>query len=237
MNKEQFIIELSKLNVKITEQQLEQLNEYYNILVTENKLYNLTAITKEEDVYLKHFLDSISIVRIIILDNQSLCDIGTGAGFPGIVLKIMFSNLKVTLVEANKKKCKFLEKVINILNLKDITVINERAEIYAINNREKYDIVTARAVAPLKHLLEYSIPLVKVNGLYIAMKGNCEEEILEIKNYYNILNIELVKLINFKLPIENSERTLISFIKQAKTDIKYPRKYSEIKKQKLDVKK
>ena len=108
MNKEVFIKELEKLNIRINNQQLEQLEKYYEILVTENKKYNLTAITNKEDVYLKHFYDSLTITKIIKLDSQSLCDIGTGAGFPGIVLKIMFPNLKVTLIESNGKKCNFL---------------------------------------------------------------------------------------------------------------------------------
>jgi 16S rRNA (guanine527-N7)-methyltransferase len=112
MNKEQFIIEVSKLNIKLTDTMLEQLDKYYEILVSENSKYNLTAITDKAAVYLKHFYDSLTLSKIIELDNQSLCDIGTGAGFPGMVLKIVFPNLKVTLVDATLKKCKFLEMVI-----------------------------------------------------------------------------------------------------------------------------
>ena len=169
MNKELFINELKKINISLTDTMLEQLDTYYELLVTENKKYNLTSITDKGQVYLKHFYDSLTLSESIELDNQSLCDIGTGAGFPGMVLKIAFPNLNVTLVDATEKKCKFLKMVIDKLNLKGIEVINARAEEYSKEKREIYDIVTSRAVAPLKHLLEYSIPLVKVNGIYIAM--------------------------------------------------------------------
>lgn len=233
MNKEEFLTELHKLNVILTDNQLEQLEQYYEILVEENKKYNLTSITKKEDVYLKHFYDSLTISKIINLSNQSLCDIGTGAGFPGIVLKIAFPNLKVTLVDSTSKKCKFLKMVILKLNLTSIKVINERAEIFSKNIREKYDIVTSRAVAPLKHLLEYSIPLVKVNGYYIAMKSDISTEIIDIKNYEEKLKITECDKISFKLPKENSLRTLIKYQKKSKTDIKYPRKYTDIKKKSL----
>lgn len=233
MNKEKFIEELLKLNIQINDIQLEKLEKYYEILERENKLYNLTAITEKESVFLKHFYDSLTIVKIIDLNDESLCDLGTGAGFPGMVLKIIFPNLKVTLIDAALKKCNFLEKVIKELNLENIKVINARVEEYAKIEREKYDIVTARAVAPLKHLLEYGIPLLKVNGIFVAMKGNINEELDGIENYENKLKIKQNKKINFQLPIESSNRTLISFIKLEKTDIKYPRKYSEIKKKSL----
>ena len=233
MNKQKFIEELLKLNIKISDIQLEKLEKYCEILERENKLYNLTAITEKESVFLKHFYDSLTIVKIIDLNNESLCDLGTGAGFPGMVLKIVFPNLQVTLIDATLKKCNFLKKVIKELKLENINVINARVEEYAKVEREKYDIVTARAVAPLKHLLEYGIPLLKVNGTFIAMKGNINEELDNIDNYLDKLKIKQDKRINFQLPIEKSYRTLISFKKQEKTDYKYPRKYSEIKKKSL----
>lgn len=230
MNKEIFIKEVSKLNINLTDIMLNQLEEYYHILVEENEKYNLTAITNKEDVYLKHFYDSLTLSKIIELDSQSLCDIGTGAGFPGLVLKIVFPNLKVTLVDATQKKCNFLNMVINKLNLKDIEVVNARAEIYSKEVREKYDIVTSRAVAPLKHLLEYSIPLVKVNGNYIAMKSDITKELANISNYENKLNLSKPKILTFTLPFEDSVRTLIKYQKKEKTNLKYPRRYNEIKK-------
>lgn len=233
MNKEKFIEELLKLHIEISDIQLEKLEKYYEILERENKLYNLTAIIEKESVFLKHFYDSLTIVKIIDLNNESLCDLGTGAGFPGMVLKIIFPNLKVTLIDATLKKCNFLEKVIKELKLENIKVINARVEEYAKIEREKYDIVTARAVAPLKHLLEYGVPLLKVNGTFVAMKGNINEELNGIENYENKLKIKQNKRIDFQLPIENSNRTLISFIKLEVTNNKYPRKYTEIKKKSL----
>ena len=233
MNKEEFLKELHKINIKITNKQLEQLEQYYNILVEENKKYNLTSITNKEEVYLKHFYDSLTINKIIDLTNQSLCDIGTGAGFPGLVLKIVFPSLNITLVDSTVKKCNFLKMVISKLNLKDINITNERAEIYSKEVREKYDIVTSRAVAPLKHLLEYSIPLVKVNGYYIAMKSDISKEIEGINTYEEKLNIKEEDKIIFELPKENSLRTLIKYKKIEKTSLKFPRKYNEIKKKNL----
>ena len=233
MNKKEFINALKELNISITPLQLEKLDIYYNLLIEENKKYNLTAITNKEDVYLKHFYDSLTLTKIITLSNQHICDIGTGAGFPGIVLKIIFPDLKVTLLDSTEKKCKFLKLIISKLNLNNIDVINERAEIYSKTTREKYDIVTSRAVAPLKHLLEYSIPLVKVNGYYIAMKGDISKEIVGIDIYEKKLDIKEVKRLSFELPKENSIRTLIKYQKIAKTNIKYPRRYTEIKKKEI----
>lgn len=233
MNKELFIKEIKKLNIILTDNQLQQLEIYYNLLIEENKKYNLTSITNKEDVYLKHFYDSLTITKIIDLSNESICDIGTGAGFPGLVLKIVFPKLKVTLLDSTQKKCNFLNLVIEKLNLKDIEVINDRAENYSKKVREKYDIVTSRAVAPLKHLLEYSIPLIKVKGYYIAMKSDVTEETKNMKNYYKLLDINEEDRIVFKLPIENSLRTLIKYQKNSITNLKYPRKYNEIKKKNL----
>ena len=233
MNKEIFLEELKKINITLTNDKLDKLQKYYEILITENQKYNLTAIIKQEDVYLKHFYDSLTLTKIVDLNTQSLCDIGTGAGFPGIVLKIVYPTLKVTLLDSTEKKCKFLQKVIDSLELKDIEVINERAEIFSKENREKYDIVTSRAVAPLKHLLEYSIPLVKVNGFYIAMKGEITKETENIEIYYKKLDIIEDKILTFQLPFEKSTRTLIRYQKLKKTNQKYPRKYKEIKNKSL----
>ena len=233
MNKEMFLEELKKINIKLTNDKLDKLQKYYEILITENQKYNLTAITKQEAVYLKHFYDSLTLTKIVDLNTQSLCDIGTGAGFPGIVLKIVYPTLKITLLDSTEKKCKFLQKVIDSLELKDIEVINERAEIFSKENREKYDIVTSRAVAPLKHLLEYSIPLVKVNGFYIAMKGEITKETENIEIYYKKLDIIEDKILTFQLPFEKSTRTLIRYQKLKETNKKYPRKYKDIKNKSL----
>ncbi len=230
MNKEEFIRELAKLNINITDKQLKQLDIYYHFLVDENEKYNLTNITKETDVYLKHFYDSLTIVKSISLSNQYICDVGTGAGFPGMVLKIIFPNIKIDLLDATAKKCSFLNQLINKLELKNINVINDRAELYSRENREKYDIVTSRAVAPLKHLLEYSVPMLKIDGKFIALKSNITDELQNIDNYYKKLFLKNEKIIEFKLPNELSNRTIYEVSKTKSTSLIYPRPYSQIKK-------
>lgn len=232
MNLNMFLEELKKLNLEPTELQLNQLHKYFELLVEYNKVMNLTGITEEEDVYLKHFYDSITLVRTVDLSSvNSLCDIGTGAGFPGMVLKIMYPELNVTLVDSLNKRIEFLKIVIKELGLNKIEAIHARAEEYANDNREKFDIVTARAVASLNVLLEYSIPLVKVDGYFIAMKGKMEEE--DSSNALKLLSSKIDFVDNFLLPIENSTRTLIKIKKEVKTSKKYPRKFAEIKKKPL----
>ena len=190
MNKDTFIKELNKLGLNLTPEQLNSLETYCSFLLEYNSHTNLTAIKEEEQVYLKHFYDSLTLIKAINLNNQYLCDIGTGAGFPGMVLKIFFPNLKIDLIDATNKKCHFLNMVIEKLNLENISVINARAEEYSKDNQEKYDIVTSRAVAPLKHLLEYSIPLLKINGTFIALKSNIDEETKNIENYHKKLFLQ-----------------------------------------------
>lgn len=233
MNKEEFKKYLLKLDINLNKQKENKLDKYYQILKEENTKYNLTRIIKEEDVYLKHFYDSLTINKIIKIKAQSICDLGSGAGFPGLVLAICYPNAQITLIESNAKKCHFLNLITEKLNLNNVLIINARIEEYAIKNREKFDIVTARAVAPLKHLLEYGIPLVKKEGYFIAMKANIINEEININNYYQKLNIKEVNRIVFNLPIEESIRTLIKYQKQKETNLKYPRKYSEIKKKEI----
>ena len=226
MNQDKFILELSKLNINITELQLKQLERYYELLVEYNKVMNLTGITIKEEVYLKHFYDSLTIVKVIDLNNyKTLCDVGTGAGFPGLVLKILYPNLKVTLLDSLNKRLNFLNVVIKELNLKDIETVHTRAEEY----NKQFDITVARAVAPLNILLEYCIPLTKVNGYFIAMKGKNEEA----NNALLKLDSEIIETNSFLLPIENSDRTIIKIKKLKETNKKFPRKYSEIKKKPL----
>lgn len=233
MSQNKFIEEINKLGIKLNKNQLEQLEKYYKMLVKYNKFMNLTGITEYEQVFLKHFYDSLTIMKVIDLNKeQSLCDIGTGAGFPGLVLKICFPNLKVTLLDSLNKRIEFLNKVISELNLKNIEVIHTRAEEYAINHRNEFDITTARAVAHLSVLLEYAIPMTKVGKYFIAMKANVEEELKEIDNSLNQLKTSLIKIEEFKLPLENSQRTIIKFEKQ-RDNKNYPRKNSEIKKNRL----
>lgn len=233
MNQSSFLEELKKINIDITEEQLKQLEMYYELLVEWNEKINLTAITEKEEVYLKHFYDSLTLSKAIDLNQElTLCDIGTGAGFPGIPLKIVFPKLKVTLIDALDKRIKFLDEVINKLGLENIETIHARAEEYGVKNREVYDIVTARAVSNMQMLLEYTVPLVKKNGYFIAMKSNCDEELELAKNAIEKLNLSY-NTIKFQLPFELSNRTLVSFLKQEITNKKYPRKFSEMKKRPL----
>lgn len=233
MTKEEFIQELKKININISCDILIKLDKYYHLLITENEKYNLTNITEESSVYLKHFYDSLTITKAINLDNQKILDVGSGAGFPGLVLKIVFPNIKIDLLDSTAKRCNFLKQVIEELSLNDINVINARAEVYAKENREKYDIVTSRAVAPLKHLLEYSIPMLKINGYFIALKSNLTDELININNYYKKLHLEEPITYEFTLPKEKSLRTIYKIKKVAKTDVIYPRQYSQIKKKDL----
>ena len=234
MTIDRFIEELKKLNIKINEKQLEQLNKYYELLIEYNKVMNLTGITEKEQVYLKHFYDSLTITKIIDLEQEeTLCDIGTGAGFPGIVIKILFPKLKVTLVDSLNKRIEFLKIIIKELQLEEIKAVHARAEEYARENIEKFDIVTSRAVAPLNILLEYSIPMVKINKYFIPFKGNISQEIKDSENALIKLNSTIERIEEFELPIENSKRAIIKIIKNSKTNKLFPRKYSEIKKKPL----
>ena len=231
MNKEEFVLELKKIGIDITDEQLILLDKYYHLLIEWNEKINLTRITDEKDVYLKHFYDSLTLYRVIDLNsNLSLCDVGTGAGFPGIVLKIVFPTLRVTLVDALLKRVNFLKLVIDELGLKDIEVYHDRAESFARVNREKFDIVTSRAVANLRVLSEVSIPMVKVDGYFIPMKGLCDDELEEASDILKKLNSKVMCVDNFTLPVENSQRSLIKIQKSVKTEHKYPRNFDKIKK-------
>ena len=210
MNKEEFIKELAKLNISLNEEQIKQLDRYYNLLIEWNEKINLTRITEKNDVYLKHFYDSLTITKVIDLNrNLKLCDIGTGAGFPGIVLKIVFPKLNVTLIDSLLKRINFLNIVIKELNLTGIEAIHSRAEDYVKLHKKEYDIVTSRAVSRLNNLLEYSVPLIKKDGYFIPMKANCEEEIKEIEKTLHRKNLIIEKIEEFNLPFENSHRTII----------------------------
>ncbi len=234
MNQNRFIEELKKINIELNDNQLEQLNKYYELLVEWNEKFNLTNITDKEQVFLKHFYDSLTLSKVVDLkQEESLCDIGTGAGFPGLVLKIVFPNLRVILVDSLNKRIEFLKEVIKELKLDNIEVYHDRAEEFAKNNIEKYDIVTARAVAHLSVLLEYSIPMVKINKYFIAMKANIDTEIEESSNALEKLDSKIIKIDRFQLPIEESNRTIIKVEKIKKTNKKYPRKNSEIKNKRL----
>jgi len=234
MTEQEFINYVKELNIELDEDKLTKLEKYYEMLVEWNEKMNLTGITEKSQVYLKHFYDSLTLNKIVDLKQDlSLVDIGTGAGFPGLVLKIVFPNLKITLIDSLNKRIEFLKEVIKELGLKDIEAIHARSEEYGIKNREKFDIATARAVAPLNILLEYSIPILKVNGLFVPMKANIFQEILESKNALKTLDAEIIFQQEFELPIELSKRTLIKIRKNKHTKKTFPRKYSDIKKRPL----
>lgn len=234
MNQNEFKEALKNLGIIITEEQLNHLEIYYNLLVEWNKKMNLTGITEQKEVYLKHFYDSLTICKVIDLNRiNTLCDVGTGAGFPGMVLKIVFPNLHITLVDSLQKRLTFLETVKQSIGLINLNIIHARAEEYAIENREKFDVVTARAVAPLNILLEYSIPMVKKDGYFIPLKANVSEELINSKNAMQQLCLKLEKKEEFLLPVENSKRSILLMKKIEKTSKKFPRKYNEIKKKPL----
>lgn len=233
MNKKEFINALEKLGIKITKKQLDELDLYYKLLIDYNTHTNLTRIIEEKEVYLKHFYDSITLVKAVKLNNQTLLDIGSGAGFPGLVLKIIFPNLKVTLVDSLNKRIIFLNKVIESLNLKNIIAVHARAEDYIKENREKFDIVTSRAVANLNILCELCIAYVKTGGYFIAMKANIKDELELSKTAIKKLCGKINSVISFKLYNNLDKRSLILIKKIDKTNDKYPRKFSEIKKKPL----
>ncbi len=234
MTIDEFVDELQKLGINITDYQLQQLEKYYDILIEQNKVMNLTRIVEKEEVYLKHFYDSLTLCKIVNLSkNKKLCDIGSGAGFPGIVLKIVFHELDITLLDSLNKRIVFLNNVIKELELQNIKAIHCRAEEYSKENIETYDLVTARAVAKTNILLELAIPMTKINGLFIAMKANIDEKIDNINHACTELNCKLEQIETFKLPKENSIRNLISFRKMESTNTKYPRKFEQIKKKSL----
>ena len=231
MSFNELISSLKELNITLTDYQQEQLITYKDFLIEYNKHTNLTAITNEEDIYLKHFYDSLTITKVIELDNQKVLDIGTGAGFPGMVLKIVYPELDITLLDSNNKKITFLKELSTKLNI-NINLINKRAEEYIVDNRENYDLVVSRAVANLNTLVELTIPFVKVNGYFIAMKANAKEEMESSLNAIKILNSTIDNTLEFNL-INNDLRTLIKIKKNDKVDIKYPRRYEKIIKQPL----
>ncbi len=230
MNEQIFQEEIIKLGIHLNTNQLEQLKKYADYLLEYNMHTNLTAMKTKEEVYLKHFYDSLTLTKIYDFTNQSILDIGTGAGFPGLVLAIVFSSLSVTLLDSNNKKTTFLKECIKLLDLKNVEVIHSRAEDYTKDHREEYDLVTSRAVASLRILAELNIPSIKVGGYFLAMKGNIEEELEEAKSTLQKLFSKIEKTIEFELPIDGGHRTLLKIKKEEKTPLKYPREYSKIKK-------
>ena len=227
MNLEEFskkiIMQLDEINIDIKKEQVEKMYLYMNYLLEKNKEMNLTAITEPNDVISKHFVDSATILKYI-KENENVVDIGTGAGFPGIPLKILNNSINFTLVDALNKRINFLNEVINNLNIKDIETVHSRIEDFAKNNREKYDSAVSRAVAPLNVLLEYMLPLVKVGGICICMKGSNIEEIKKSDKALNVLGGKIKKIEELYLPETDNKRNIIVVEKIKKTPKQYPRK-------------
>ena len=234
MNIEQFIEALKEKGIELTQKQLDQFHKYYETLVEWNEKMNLTAITQEEDVYLKHFYDSLTISFDYDLNHQSLCDIGAGAGFPSIPLKIVYPELKITIVDSLTKRITFLNHLCEVLELENVTAVSARAEEYALKHRESFDIVTARAVARLNILDELCLPLVKLGGDFITLKGlKAKEELEEAKTGIEKLGGKVYKQVDFTLTDENDHRCNIFIHKEKATPLKYPRPFGKIKKKPL----
>ena len=223
----------NKINIEISDDQINCFEKYYELLIEKNKVMNLTAITDKEDVIVKHFIDSIALIPYLtdkginINNKLKIIDIGTGAGFPGLPLKIMMPDVKFTLLDSLNKRVSFLNEVIDELKLTGIEALHGRAEDYASDNkyREKYDICVSRAVANLSTLSEYCIPFVKEDGFFISYKaGDSEEEINNSKNAIKILGGKINKVEEFILPGTDASRVFVFIRKQELTDKKYPRK-------------
>lgn len=234
MNPEQFIDALNKNRISLSSRQIQQFHLYYQTLVEWNEKMNLTAITDQEEVYLKHFYDSLTIAFDFDFNNQTLCDVGAGAGFPSIPLKIVYPDLKVTIVDSLTKRITFLKHLINVLELKDVDAISARAEDYAKDHRAFFDIVTARAVARLNILDELCLPLVKENGYFITLKGRiAKEELKEAKKGIQILGGQVTKEVEMTLSSHDDQRCNIYIKKIQPTPKKYPRPFGQIKKKPL----
>lgn len=225
-----FLIDSFKnIDIQLSEKQVEQFIKYYEMLIEKNKVMNLTAITEYNDVVLKHFLDSILVSKVYDMNSvDKFIDVGTGAGFPGIPLKIVFPNIKVTLLDSLNKRVKFLEDVVSELNLENVICIHGRAEEIAHNNdyREKYDMCVSRAVANLSTLSEYCLPFITPGGKFISYKAaNIDDELSAAKKAVNILAGKIDNTIKLSLSkIDNIDRNFIIISKIGKTQNKYPRK-------------
>ena len=225
-NFEKLTTELEKLSITLSEQQLEQFEIYYDMLIEKNKVMNLTAITEFDEVLEKHFLDSVALIRAVDLQQPlKVIDLGTGAGFPGIPLKIVFPNLKITLADSLNKRVLFLQEVIQALGLTDIEAVHGRAEDLARekSQRQQYDLCVSRAVANLSTLSEYCLPFVKIGGKFVSYKsGDCEEEVTNSKSAVFLLGGKITDTVKFDLG--EAKRTFVILDKVKGTPKEYPRK-------------
>lgn len=217
---------LSELELELSERQLQQFIDYYELLVETNKVMNLTAITELNEIITKHFVDSLSLVKVVKISDQKILDIGTGAGFPGIPLKIVFPEIDLILLDSLKKRLNFLDEVITKLDLKKVKTLHGRAEDYGknLNYRERFDICVSRAVAKLSTLSEYCLPYVRKEGCFISYKsGKVEEELSLSQRAVKILGARIERVESFILPDSDMERSLVVIRKITPTPGNYPR--------------
>ncbi|MDE5546520.1 MAG: 16S rRNA (guanine(527)-N(7))-methyltransferase RsmG [Anaeroplasmataceae bacterium] len=223
--------ELEKLGIVLDERKTKQFEEYYQRLIEVNQVMNLTAITEKDEVYRKHFLDSLEIIRV--LDNKdkyTLCDVGSGAGFPSVPLAIVSEKVEVTIIDALNKRINFLNDLIQKLSVSNVKAIHARAEDFAKEKREHFDVVTARAVARLNVLVELCLPLTKVGGIFVAMKGSSgKEELLEAQKAIDQLGGKVQSIVEFTLPDEEDQRQILVIQKIKSTPAKFPRNFNKIK--------
>lgn len=228
MKIDQFQSELSQKGITLSEEQMNQFHRYYELLVEWNEKMNLTAITEQEEVYMKHFFDSLTAAMYIDLTKPiRLCDVGAGAGFPSIPLKIAFPNLDVTIIDSLNKRITFLNHLASELKLTNVQFVHGRAEEMGKKpeHRGQYDMVTARAVARMSVLSELCIPFVKTGGTFVAMKAaSAADELETASKAIHLLGGKAENVFSFRLPIEESERTIIVVRKEKETPKKYPRK-------------
>lgn len=226
-----FELELKKLGIELNQKQLKQFQIFYEHLIAVNQVMNLTAITELNEVYRKHFLDSLELYRVLpVAEAFSLCDIGSGAGFPAIPLAIVNSKASFTMIDSLNKRVSFLNDCIERLGLDNASAYHSRAEEYAVDKRGSFDVVTARAVARLQILCELALPLVSVGGKFIAMKGaSGKEELSLAQNAISKLGGKVADMIEFELPEEKEKRLIIVIEKIKDTPKEYPRNYSKIK--------
>ena len=228
MSNRRFDQELETLGIRLTDVQKRQFDRYYELLIEWNRVMNLTGITEYDEVNLKHFTDSLTIVRIKNMKNVStLIDVGTGAGFPGIPIKIAFPHIKVTLLDSLNKRIKFLNQVVEELDLEDVVTLHGRAEDYAKKEeyREQFDLCASRAVANLSTLSEYCLPFIKKGGCFVSYKSaDSDEEIQQSEKALDILGGKIEKVDKFVLPGSDMGRALVMIEKVKNTPRKYPRK-------------
>ena len=225
---------LQELNIHLTDNQLEKFEIYHSFLIEYNKITNLTRITEREEVFIKHFYDSLTLNDAVDFSKiNTLCDMGSGAGFPSIPLKIIYPHLEVTIVDSLNKRIEFLKQLLEKLEIENVSLIHDRMELYAIKHQDYFDLVTARALGNMSLISEMGLPITKINGIFIAMKAlNYEEELHQAKNAIKILggNIECIK--HFDLPDLHGNRTLI-VIRKSKSIKGYPRSFALMNKKPL----